>query len=507
MPFNLLVALIVLPLLGALIAWAGDVIGYRLGKSRRSLFGLRPRATARLVGVVVGALLPLAGLGFAMAVSQDARDAVLRIRQLRQQAITLTRDNQALNAERERARGEAVQARKRARDADLNRVEAERHLAQTEQRLTSSQALLRTAQASLRTTQTSLSTAKSDLSKARGDLTKARGDLTKARGDLTKAKGDLTKAKADLNKAKGDLTETQSDLAKTEGHLATTRDDLASAEKKMQSMNAELENLDTVERHVAVVEERLNTLETRLAETQQTLERYKFAARAIIEQDVGFEPGDEIIRAIVESGRTQDQLEAILTELLKYASAAAARHGIAPGPTGRAVRIVSPIPPEMRLSRVRETDITSEVASQIRQGDAPTYVVIVRAWGRAFENQAEPMAAEFWAAPNKVTFRAGEEIFAATIDGSMPRGHVFRALWQTVANIRMIAARRGILPSPKTGHYGEVPAEELLEALDQILDIGGPATLRIVVTDDTRVAQPEEAPMRVRLDVTRAESE
>ncbi|MCD6350736.1 MAG: DUF3084 domain-containing protein, partial [Armatimonadetes bacterium] len=51
--------LIVLPVLGALIAWLGDVIGYRLGRSRRSLFGLRPRTTARVVGVVVGAALPL----------------------------------------------------------------------------------------------------------------------------------------------------------------------------------------------------------------------------------------------------------------------------------------------------------------------------------------------------------------------------------------------------------------------------------------------------------------
>ena len=54
-----IVALVVLPILGGVIAWMGDVIGYRLGKSRRSLFNLRPRSTARLVGVAVGVVLPL----------------------------------------------------------------------------------------------------------------------------------------------------------------------------------------------------------------------------------------------------------------------------------------------------------------------------------------------------------------------------------------------------------------------------------------------------------------
>lgn len=516
---NLIIALVVLPLVGALIAWAGDVIGYRLGRSRRSLFGLRPRATARLVGALVGAVLPLAGLAFAMAVSQDARDAILRIRQLRQETITLARDKETLTAERSAAL-------RQARSADAERMKAEERLASTQQALQENRAVLGTVRASLTDAKARLATARGDLSRARSDLTKARGDLAKAQGDLAKAQGDLTKAQGDLTKARSDLAkaeedlgkaredleQAQADLTRAREDLSATEEDLAAAEKQMQSLQAELENLAALERSIAAAQEHLGTLETelarhqdRLAETRYALDRYRIAARAIIEQEVAFEPGDEIIRAIVEADRTVDQLEAILEELLNFAGAAAMRHGIAVGPTGRAVRIVGPVPPEAMLTRISESDILREVARRISAGDAPTYVVIIRAWGRVFANQAEPMTAEFWVAPNRVVFHAGEVILTADIDGSLPRAHVFRDLWQTMTDTRRIAANRGMLPSPKTGRYGEVPAEELLGALDRILDIGAPATVRMIVVNDTRVAQPEETPMMLRLTVSAAE--
>ena len=100
-------ALIVLPVLGGLIAWAGDVIGYRLGKSRRSLFGLRPRSTARLVGIVVGVALPLVGVTTALLGSRDARDAVFHIDELRREQSQLTRQNQSLRQQIQTAHQQA----------------------------------------------------------------------------------------------------------------------------------------------------------------------------------------------------------------------------------------------------------------------------------------------------------------------------------------------------------------------------------------------------------------
>ena len=43
---------------GGVAAYLGDILGYRLGKRRLSLLRLRPRTTARLVGILAGILIP-----------------------------------------------------------------------------------------------------------------------------------------------------------------------------------------------------------------------------------------------------------------------------------------------------------------------------------------------------------------------------------------------------------------------------------------------------------------
>ncbi len=466
---NLIVALVVLPLAGALIAWAGDVIGYRLGKSRRSMFGLRPRTTATLVGVLLGAALPLAGLLFAMAVSQDARDALLRIDQLRDQADTLATRNANLNLKTARAEDDAQKARKQARAAEGERKRALTRLAATGK---------------------TLATARTGLQSARGKLQQTRRDLTVARQGLGTAQGELSQARDLLASASQELDRVGLDLRQTE-------DDLKRTSSKLESASAEMHKITNLRREIELAQEYRDDLQTDLARTEEELARYKRERVAVVEQQVAFEPDDELVRGIVESGWSSEQLEAILEELLNYASTAAASHGIAPGPNGRSLRVVSPLPPDVPLGELTEANVIAEVGHQIARGDAPTYVVIVRAWDGAFEHQAQPMTAQLWVAPNKVVFDAGETILSTIIDGGLPRDHVFRELWQTARDVRRIAGDRGMLPSPKSGHYVEVPANELLDAMDTILELGRPARVRIVVEQEARVAQPEDAPMEV----------
>jgi uncharacterized protein (DUF3084 family) len=486
---NLAIALIFLPLMGALIAWAGDVIGYRLGRSRRSLFGLRPRITARLIGVAVGALLPIVGLAVAVALSENARDALLRLGDIKRQTASLSQQIPRLQAEISRAQKEAGTERQRAHDAGQSRLEAEARLRDAWQALSSARSVLDRTRRQLDQTRKLLSTSSADLATSRERLTQTRNQLASAQQQVAAARAEADRARVELGEVRADLTQTQ-------GQLQLTQHTLSSAQ-------AELESADKVRREIAAAQAHLTELSDQLAETGQALARYKIALSAMVGQDVAYEPGEEIIRAIVEADRTLPQLEAILVELLNFASAAAGRHGIATGPNGRTIRALSPIPADASPLRATEEDIIHEVATQIRQGAAPTYVVIVRAWGRAFKSQAEQMTAEFWVAPNRTVFSAGEIILTTEVDGSRPRAHVFRELWQAVSGIRRLAADRGMLPSPVTGRYGEVSAEDLLASLDQVLAIGGPARVRAVVAEDARVAQPEDAPMRVELRVDR----
>jgi len=495
---NLLIALIVLPLVGALIAWAGDVIGYRLGRNRQSLFGLRPRMTARVVAVAVGAALPLAGLGFAMAVSQDARDALLRIRQLREQAETLSVRNANLSAKIERAEKDARDARLEAEDATARRDEASAQLSST-------RGALGASQAALSRTRASLQSARQGLQATRRNLSGTKKNLDAARASLKGAREALEDARRRLSTTQGDLSSVRADLDQTRRELDAVSTELGSVSKELMSSQAEVHKIQGLRREIALAEEHLVELDTQLAEARETVERYRREREAVMDQQVAYEPGAELVRGIVESRWAPEQLEAIIRELISYASQAAASHGIAPGPSGRSVEVVFPLPPGR--AHTTEADIVQEVVSRISQADEPAYVVIVKAWDGAFDRQAEPMTVELWTAPNKVIFRPGETVFSTVIDGSLSRGHVFRGLWQTARQVRNIAADRGMLPIPQTGHYLEIPAEELLDALDEILKIGAPTRVNVVVETEARVAQRTDDPMLVRLDVAKVNGE
>ena len=53
-----------------------------------------------------------------------------------------------------------------------------------------------------------------------------------------------------------------------------------------------------------------------------------------------------------------------------------------------------------------------------------------------------------------------------------------------LGRLRQIAQEKGVLPVPGTGQYGEVPAENLLASLDQLLGAGQPAVVSAIATED-----------------------
>ena len=104
---------------GGIVAWIGDVVGYRLGKRRVSLFGIRPRTTAVIVGILSGALISTVTIAALSLTSKHVRtalfdmdrlDAELQDRkdQIEKQREQIERHKQAVD-EAEQRRAEAEQ--------------------------------------------------------------------------------------------------------------------------------------------------------------------------------------------------------------------------------------------------------------------------------------------------------------------------------------------------------------------------------------------------------------
>lgn len=85
--------LLFLVLLSGALSYLGDVLGYRLGKKRLSLLGLRPRYTAELITVLTGMFITVLTLTAAAIISDNVRTFIFRMDQI--MARTEKLENQA----------------------------------------------------------------------------------------------------------------------------------------------------------------------------------------------------------------------------------------------------------------------------------------------------------------------------------------------------------------------------------------------------------------------------
>ena len=82
--------LILLLILGsASLAILGDILGFKYGKQRISLFNLRPKYTSRLITALTGGMIAVIVLAVLSVFSQDVRTALFSMKYIRQQIFDL----------------------------------------------------------------------------------------------------------------------------------------------------------------------------------------------------------------------------------------------------------------------------------------------------------------------------------------------------------------------------------------------------------------------------------
>ncbi|MGE5530854.1 MAG: DUF3084 domain-containing protein [Bacteroidota bacterium] len=445
-----LFAFIVLPVLGGFIAWAGDVIGYRLGKSRRSLFGLRPRRTARVVGVAVGVALPLFGLLTALVGSSEARDALLHIDSLRREQEHLQRDNTALQTRNSSLQTQIASAQKQADESRQHAVALRSDLRNTGRQLQATEGRLRTASSRL-------SLAQRDIADLRTD----RGSLLRLRAHL---QAQVTTLKARSRHLQGNVESLSATLADVQSKLTGVDNQLALVKAELTARQADLD-----------------------------------AQLAAANSETIFESGQELLRAVREFGITVEDTEAKLSKLLMAASVVAQAQGAEVGPNTLAVRLDGPRPPGLKpTDKPSERDIMTSFATERQHAGPREWVIMVRVLRRMYQAENAQASVEFYSLPYVLAFHKDEVIYSARIDGSQPRASVFNELWNLVTKlVRREAQEHGLLRDPESHQYGSLPSGQLLEALDTIAARHRPVLVQVRATRDTYIVDP----LDIRLDI------
>ncbi len=82
------VAAVLIPtliLVSGLVAFVGNLVGRSIGRRRLAVFGLRPRYTAQVITVITGMLITVVTLAVVLLVSNDARQALFHLQEVRKQ--------------------------------------------------------------------------------------------------------------------------------------------------------------------------------------------------------------------------------------------------------------------------------------------------------------------------------------------------------------------------------------------------------------------------------------
>lgn len=101
-------AILILIVVSGFIAYVGDRLGYRVGKLRLSLLGLRPRNTAILISILTGMLITTLSILLLAALSEETRMGLFHIERIRGELDGLAAERGRLLVDRDRLSAEVT---------------------------------------------------------------------------------------------------------------------------------------------------------------------------------------------------------------------------------------------------------------------------------------------------------------------------------------------------------------------------------------------------------------
>ena len=92
-----IILIVTLIIVSGIIAYIGDLTGFRIGKKKISIFGLRPHRTAVFITIITGIVISILTISILSILSNDVRTALFGLDELRDRQYELSREIQSLN--------------------------------------------------------------------------------------------------------------------------------------------------------------------------------------------------------------------------------------------------------------------------------------------------------------------------------------------------------------------------------------------------------------------------
>jgi uncharacterized protein (DUF3084 family) len=505
--------------LGGVSAWVADILGYKIGKKRLSLWKLRPKYVARISVTLAGMLIPLLTIALVFAASSDFRIWLTKgrqaIRELKEQSTKLEKVSQTLDA-RTKENAEIGQ-KNQVIQTELTKNKAERDrqkqaLDQLAKTLNTQRGQLDGLQAKMSVAQTKISSlnlaksqsvlrfnqAKSKLDKAELELIKDQRKLTTIQRELLDATNSRNISVNERNKAieefnqisrrNDDLTRTLAGLQKNIDGLQVEIDELKLKQTEAKGLADDAQReLEEVRSAVKKTIEENETLRNTNKQLQTLREDYANFSRT---QALMFSVSEEVYRTAVPARLDRPEAQSFLANALRscraIASSRNAKENKAYAFSGSAGILLY----DKQGTELPQSEVIDTITQQIQNG-RETRVIVFYSFLNRFEG--EPVTLGFDFHPNPIVFEPGQVIAEGRADGRESDLEIFAQIQNFVrVSVNDKAKRLRMVPvQGRNGEsYGELSAAQILNAVSIIKSTGRVIRLQAVAQRQVRAGDP-----------------
>ncbi len=512
--------IILLVLVSGAIAYLGDMLGYRLGKKRVTLFNLRPRTTATLLSVAVGMAITILTLTAVLALSREARLGLFHINRLLQEQQELQaqvkQTQQALALNRKK-----VETLSKTSTALKAQLDTERKLlAKAQEALEATQAQytrLKQSLAALEKRNKALAAHNKQLDKLQAQLEQrlkeTEAKVAKGQQDLDLSLKQLAEAQLQMDKLSKSLEQETISLAMVREELESERTELSSYKKQLSKATLDLletqRQLTAARARSRALEERRRSLEQEASALQVQVARYQqqlaeaelFNRRslaALLEMRAGnivFQPfqvlADVRVKPDSPAWYVKDQAHKLWEAARQRASAKVGTlpQGVSP------LTLVVPGTPGQAAQALTDGQAIDFLTDLLEHVSEPSLVQLV-CLSNTVEGEAVPVRAQIM--PDRVLFAKGEVITTVHLVPTLPLPRLYERITQAITNqVRARAAAREPFLDPQAVH-GVVSGTQLLEVLDEVLQHSEPVDVIIKARKLTRTLQPVQLEFEVK---------
>jgi uncharacterized protein (DUF3084 family) len=348
--------------LGGIIAYAGDVVGRRVGRKHLRLFGLRPKTTGLIFAVGSGVLVAFLTVGTVSLIARDTLETVSRAQEIRNERDQIKRDLESLQSEytdtqgrlentnqkqtqlEQELKGSLENLRRKQKEleatADLKGILNDKAASLERANLTSSTQnnLLAGEIRSLEKQRTSLRATVAELGRKRNTLDSRGKQLEAQIAELSDEKIKLEARATALEKrtqqAEATIAPTQQRLTVLEMQVRDATNSREKVQDDVSGLQTEVSELaqkrTQLEQETSKLRQQNLDLERSLANRDENLRQARTALREASRGNFIFREGELILQTVLPEGTASD-VRTRLSAVLRQASLIAETQGSARG--------------------------------------------------------------------------------------------------------------------------------------------------------------------------------